>query len=90
MDSVGFTVRFVNKINQLQTVVLEPWTGEYGLAPGTSPDIVVEGQPVTPLEIEIDTDRIRVSAFESAGALLTAYRNGSELRSENNSPGKQF
>ena len=88
MNSVRFTLRFVNKINRRQTVVLEPWTGEYRLAPGTSLDIVVEGQPVSPLGIEIDNDWITVTAFESAGAELIAYRNGIELRSEHNSTGQ--
>lgn len=88
MDSVRFRLRFFNNVGRLLTVVLEPWTGEYRLAPGTSLDIVVKGEPVSPLDVEIDDDWITVTAFESAGAMLTAYRNGVELRSEHNLPDK--
>ena len=86
MDPVRFTLRLTNHLESPRTVILEPWAGEYHLRPGVPLDIVVEGEPSTPLEIELDGDRLIVTAFDSAGALLTAYRDGNELRSEHGPP----
>ena len=82
MVPVRFTLRLTNHLDSPRTVVLEPWTGEYRLPPGVPLDILVEGEPSTPLEIELDGDYLIVNSFDSAGALLTAYRAGKELRSE--------
>ena len=63
--------------------MLEPWTGEYTLRPGTSFEIVAEGNLEYPLEVEIVEDRILVYSFDSEGAMLTIFQNGKELlRSE--------
>jgi hypothetical protein len=66
--------------------VLEPWTGEYRLPPGVPLDLQVEGTPSTPLEIELEEDRIIVTAFDVGDALITAFRAGRELRSEHDLP----
>jgi hypothetical protein len=79
---VRFTLRVTNRLEGVRTVVLEPWTGEYRVRPGEQLDIVVEGTPVTPLEIELNGDRLVLATFDSADAMLTAYRDGRELRSE--------
>ena len=79
---VRFTVRLTNNTSQPKTVMLEPWTGEYRLPPGVPLDLVVEGTPSTPLEIEVETDRIVVTSFDTMDALVTAFRGGQELRSE--------
>ena len=84
--SVRFTLRLTNRLDSPRTVVLEPWTGEYKLPPGVPLEIVVEGRPTTPLEIELDGDRIIVYSFDTTDALLTAFREGRELRSEHDSP----
>jgi hypothetical protein len=77
-----FRLRLVNRLDHSRTVVLEPWTGEYRLGAGEQLDIAVIGTPATPLEIELANDRIVVTAFDTDDALLTAYRDGVELRSE--------
>jgi hypothetical protein len=82
----AFILRLSNREVSPRTVVLEPWTGEYRLGPGEQLDIAVEGTPSTPLEIELTGDRINVYAFDTADALLTAYRDGRELRSEHRPP----
>lgn len=79
---IQFMLRIVNRQSSPSIVVLEPWTGEYRLPPGVPLDILVEGAPVTPLQIELGADRIVVTSFDTAGALLTAFRDGKELRSE--------
>jgi len=61
---VQFTVRLVNKLPMARTVILEPWTGEYDLAPASILEIVVEGTPRTPLEVELEGDRIIINAFD--------------------------
>ena len=81
-----FTVRITNNTSEAKTVVLEPWTGEYRLPPGVPLDIVVEGTPSTPLEIEVEDERIVVTSFDTMDAMLTAYRAGKELRSEHGLP----
>ena len=83
---VRFTLRLVNKLATPRVVVLEPWTGEYQLAAASTLDIAVTGSPKTPLEIELDGDRIIVYAFDTTDAMLTAYRDGKELRSEHGVP----
>jgi hypothetical protein len=79
---IKFTIRFTSRLDTNQTVVLEPWTGEYRLGAGQQLDVVVEGTPKTALEIEIESDRIVVSGFDTTDAMLTAFRGGKELRSE--------
>ena len=64
MDPLRFTLRLTNHLGSPRTVILEPWTGEYRLPPGVPLDIVVEGEPSTPLEIELDGNRLIVSAFD--------------------------
>jgi hypothetical protein len=67
-------------------VVLEPWTGEYRLPPGVPLDIVVEGTPRTPVEVELHGDRVVITGFDTTDSMLTAYRDGTELRSEHDAP----
>ena len=83
---VRFTLRLVNKLPTSRVVVLEPWTGEYQLAASSALDIAVEGSPKTPLGIELDGDRIIVYSFDTTDAMLTAYRDGKELKSEHRLP----
>lgn len=83
---VRFTLRLTNRLAAARTVVLEPWTGEYRLEAGAKLDVVVEGTPRTPLEVEFDGDRITVYAFDTTDTMLTAYRDGRELRSEHAPP----
>ena len=83
---VRFTLRLTNRLATPRTVVLEPWTGEYRLGAGEQLDIVVEGAPQTPLEVELHGDRVAIYAFDTTDAMLTAYRGGEELRSEHTPP----
>jgi hypothetical protein len=83
---IRFTLRLTNRLESNRTVVLEPWTGEYRLAAGESLDVIVEGSPETPIEVELDAERIIVYAFDTTDSMLTAFRNGEELRSEHQSP----
>jgi len=83
---VRFTLRLANRLAEPRIVVLEPWTGEYRLPAGAHLEITVDGTPRTPLEIELDGDRIVVHAFDTTDAMLTAYRDGRELRSEHAPP----
>jgi hypothetical protein len=46
----------------------------------------VEGTPSTPLSIEIEEDRVIVTSFDTTDAMLTAFRDGRELRSEHALP----
>lgn len=73
------TLRVTNRLDRPRNVVLEPWTGEYTLQPGSSFDIVAEGDLSRPLEVEVVDDRIVLYAFDSAGAMLRIFQDGSEL-----------
>jgi hypothetical protein len=83
---IRFTLLLTNRLDVRRTVVLEPWTGEYHLDAGTQLQIVVEGTPKTPLEVELIEDRIVVYAFDTTKAMLTAHRDGRALTSEHNPP----
>ena len=83
---IRFTLRITNNTASHRIVVLEPWTGEYRLPPGVPLDLVVEGMPSTPLSIEVEEDRVIVTSFDTTDAMLTAYRDGRELRSEHALP----
>ena len=79
---VRFRLRLVNEEAVPRIVVLEPWAGEYRLDAHGTLDVAVEGTPTTPLVIRFVDARIVVEAFDTEGALLTAYRDGKELWSE--------
>ena len=81
-----FTLLLTNRLDVPRTVVLEPWTGEYSLPAGGRLEIAVQGTPSTPLEVELQGDRIIIHAFDTTDAMLTAYRDGRELRSEHRRP----
>lgn len=77
------TLKLTNRLNAPRVVVLEPWTGEYTLEPGMTFEIVAEGDLECPLEVEVVEDRLVVYSFDSAGALLTIFKDGKEIpRSE--------
>ena len=80
------TLRFSNPRGPARTVILEPWAGEYQLPAGGQLDVVAEGEPTGPLEIEVSEDLIIVYARGGTDAMLTAYRDGRELQSEHAPP----
>ena len=82
MKSTEFTLHLTNPGPGPKTVVLEPWIGEYHLLTGGTLDVVVSGTPTSPLEVEIGEDRITIYAFDTTDAVMTAHRDGKELRSE--------
>lgn len=73
------TLRLTNSLDAARTVVLEPWTGEYTLQPGRSFDIVAEGNIDYPLNVELSDDRVIVYCFDSAGAQMSIFQDGTEL-----------
>jgi hypothetical protein len=75
------TLRLTNSLAGPRTIVLEPWTGEYTLQPGKSFDIIAEGDLAYPLQVELSEDRVIVYCFDSAGAEMSIFENGKELRS---------
>lgn len=83
---IQFNLRLTNRLASPRIVVLEPWTGEYRLGAGVSLDIVVEGSPATPIEVELNGDRIVVHGFDTTDSMLTAFRDGEELNSEHGIP----
>lgn len=74
------TLHLTNSLDTPRTVVLEPWTGEYTLRPDRSFDIVAEGNSEHPLQIELSDDRVIVSCFDSAGAQMSIFQDGVELK----------
>lgn len=76
------TLRLTNSSEVAKIIVLEPWAGEYTLPPGKSYEIVASGDLQDPLEIEMINDDIVIYSFDSAGAMLTIYSDGKELKSE--------
>lgn len=74
------TLKLTNNLGAPRTVVLEPWTGEYTLPPGETFEIVAEGDLTYPLEVELSEDRVIVYCFDSAGAQMSIFSQGKELR----------
>lgn len=74
------TLRLTNNLEAARIVVLEPWTGEYALQAGKTFDIVAEGDLDYPLHVELNDDRIVVYCFDSAGAQMSVFQEGKELR----------
>jgi len=79
-DQGRVTLRLTNQLSDWRTVVLEPWTGEYKLRSGETLDVVANGNRDLPLQIELSEDRIIVYCFDSAGAQMSIFRNGKEVR----------
>lgn len=76
-------IRLTNSLATPRVVVLEPWAGEYTLAPGRNFDILAEGDLSLPLEVEFTDDRVIIYAADSEGAMLRIFSDGIEiLRSE--------
>ncbi|CAN5821445.1 hypothetical protein BH11GEM2_BH11GEM2_05730 [soil metagenome] len=75
------TLRLSNNLDVARTVVIEPWTGEYTLRPGKAFDIVAEGDLGYPLQLELSEDRIIVYCFDSEGAQMSIFQDGSEIKS---------
>lgn len=78
-NNTKVTLRLMNSLDVARTVVLEPWTGEYTLQPGRSFDIVAEGDISYPLQVELSEDRVIVYCFDSAGAQMSIFQDGTEL-----------
>jgi hypothetical protein len=68
------TLRITNHLDRPQTLVLEPWTTERTLQAGDSVDVLAEGDPSLPLELEATTGGWILHCFDSKGALLTVAR----------------
>jgi hypothetical protein len=75
------TLKFSNKLPTQRTLVLEPWSGEYLLAPGKTLEVVAEGDTSYPLEVELDEDRIVLYGFDTTDSMLTVFEDGRELKS---------
>jgi hypothetical protein len=73
-------LQLTNKLGAARTVVLEPWTGEYTLRPGETFDIVAEGDLAYPLQVELSEGRVTFYCFDSAGAQMSIFSNGKELK----------
>ena len=84
--AIRFNLRLTNRLGSPRTLVLEPWTGEYRLGAGDSLDITVEGSPKTPIEVELEGDRIIVYGFDTTDSMLTVFRDGKLLTSEHATP----
>jgi hypothetical protein len=69
-----------NSLGVARTVVLEPWTGEYTLLPGKAFDIIAEGDVALPLQVELSDERVIVYCFDSAGAQMSIFQDGQELK----------
>jgi hypothetical protein len=78
-NNARVTLRVTNSLEDARTVVLEPWTGEYTLQPGKSFDIVAEGQLSFPLQVELSENQVIVHCFDSAGAKMSIFQDGTEL-----------
>jgi hypothetical protein len=74
----SISIKLTNRLSTLYKIMLEPWTGVYTLESGKSFDIVAEGDITLPLEVEVCDDRLILTAFDSAGALLTVFQDGKQ------------
>ena len=72
------TIRLRNPSVSASVVTLEPWGGQYDLAPGDEVDLVVEALGETGLEIEVSTEGITVIAT-AVGMDLTIRRGSRQV-----------
>lgn len=72
-------LKLKNSLATPRTVVLEPWTTEYVLAPGRTFEIVAEGDLSYPVEIELFEEQVIVYSLDSEGAMLRVFENGKAL-----------
>ncbi len=79
---ITFRLRLANLDDEARKVILEPWTGEYTIGSHGDLEVEVTGTPGTPLLIELQGSEITISAFDTPGAELKAFRGGTELKSE--------
>ena len=72
-------LKFTNSLTQARTLILEPWTGEYSIAPGNSVELVAEGPPPQNFEIELLEDTVVVYALGGEGTDVRVFRDGEEV-----------
>ena len=80
-DSGRVLLKITNALPHSRLLMIEPWTGEYPLAPGKTLEVLAEGDLTYPLEIEITEERFIVYGFDTTDSLLTVFDNGVELKS---------
>lgn len=73
-------LELVNAQREEQTLLVEPWTTEYALAPGQIYQIISEGDTSLPIRIELTSEGITVCALDAEGATVSVRQNDSELR----------
>ena len=74
------TYRLENSGSRTLQVYLEPWGGEYTLAPGEAADLVVEGPEDHPLHRELGDGVLVVASYaDTTDAMLSPWRGGVEI-----------
>ena len=73
------TFRLKNSGSGTLAVYLEPWGGEYALAPGEEADLRAEGPADHPLHWEIGEGKLVVFSLAERDASLTLWRDGAEI-----------
>jgi len=71
--------RLANTGKGVLRVSLEPWGGEYLLAPGEAADLLGEGPEVYPLTWEVGDGVLVVASHADSDAMLTLWRDGVEI-----------
>ena len=71
-------IRLRNPSAPASVVTLEPWGGQYDLAPGDEVDLVVEGIGATGLALEVSPEGVTVIAT-AVGMDLTIRRGGQQV-----------
>jgi hypothetical protein len=73
------TYRLKNSGSATLAVYLEPWGGEYSLAPGEEADLRAAGPSDHPLHWEVGDGKLVVFSLAEAGSSLTLWRDGVEI-----------
>lgn len=72
-------IKLTNHLTETRRVVLEPWGGEYPLAPGETFELLVDDGVAHPLVVELIADRLVIHSLHEANAMLTLWQNGRRL-----------
>lgn len=79
MTDTALAIKLTNRLGEAHRVILEPWGGEYPIAPGETFDLLVEDAAAHPLVVELLADRLVIHSLHEGNAMLSLRHDGHKL-----------